>query len=80
VSRRAAVVSRSVEKRSVDIAGHRTSVSLEKPFWDVLKILAERRRKSINDLIAAIDDSRSGNLSSAVRLFILAELRKAANL
>lgn len=64
-----------VRKRSVDIAGHRTSVSLEAPFWDALAEIAARREISINQLIAAIDKDRAGNLSSALRLFVLSELK-----
>jgi predicted DNA-binding ribbon-helix-helix protein len=66
-----------VRKRSVRIAGHRTSVSLEDAFWGELTRIAEARKQSINALIAAIDAGRGGNLSSAVRVFILNEVRKA---
>ena len=60
------------------VAGHATSVSLEPAFWDALKDLAERRRLSINQLVGAIDgdrDAQSGNLSSAVRIAVLAAAR-----
>ena len=68
-----------LRKRSVLIAGHRTSLSLETAFWAQLKIIAERRRISLNKLIEEIDRSRSAedkpaNLSSAIRLFILQQL------
>jgi|HubBroStandDraft_6_1064221.scaffolds.fasta_scaffold2051834_2 predicted DNA-binding ribbon-helix-helix protein len=63
-------------KRSVRIAGHATSVSLEPAFWEALDELAVRRRKSLNALLAAIDAKRSGNLSSAIRLFVLASCRR----
>ncbi len=66
-----------VRKRSVLVAGHRTSVSLEDAFWRELNAIARRRGQSANALIAEIDQGRSGNLSSAVRVFILEELRKA---
>jgi predicted DNA-binding ribbon-helix-helix protein len=66
-----------VRKRSVRIAGHRTSVSLEDAFWRELTRIAEARGQSINALIAAIDAGRGGNLSSAVRVFILNEVRNA---
>ena len=66
-----------VRKRSVRIAGHRTSVSLEDAFWSELTRIAEARGQSINALIAAIDAGRGGNLSSAVRVFILNEVRQA---
>lgn len=64
-------------KRSVAIAGHRTSVSLEEEFWDELKRIATKREISINGLIAEIDAKRARtNLSSAIRLEILADLKK----
>ncbi len=65
-----------IKKRSVDIAGHRTSVSIEAPFWDALRDIASHRKTSVNDLIAAIDAKRDGNLSSAIRVFVLRELQK----
>lgn len=64
-------------KRSVAIAGHRTSVSLEEEFWEELKRIATKREISINGLIAEIDAKRARtNLSSAIRLEILADLKK----
>ena len=71
-------MSDGIIKRSVAIAGHRTSVSLEEPFWDELKRLATERGMSLNGLIADIDARRARtNLSSAIRLEILADLRSA---
>ena len=64
-----------LKKRSVDIDGHRTSVSIEAPFWDALRDIAVRKSTSINQLIATIDKTRSGNLSSAIRVFVLRELQ-----
>ena len=64
-----------LKKRSVDIDGHRTSVSIEAPFWDALRDIAERRSTSVNQLIATIDKTRDGNLSSAIRVFVLRELQ-----
>ena len=61
----------TVDKRSVLIAGHRTSVSLEPEFWVALKSIAARQGRSLNQVIAEIDAERSGNLSSAVRVFVL---------
>ncbi len=58
-------------KRSVVVAGHRTSVSLEDAFWAELRRVALARRCSINALIAEVDAGRSGNLSSAIRVFLL---------
>jgi predicted DNA-binding ribbon-helix-helix protein len=58
-------------KRSVNIAGHPTSLTLEEPFWRDLKRVAMRRGISLNALVAEIDSGRGGNLSSALRLFVL---------
>ena len=61
-----------VVKRSVVIAGHKTSVSLEDAFWKGLREIAGKRQKNLSDLVAAIDSERQhGNLSSAIRLFVL---------
>jgi predicted DNA-binding ribbon-helix-helix protein len=65
-----------VVKRSVAIAGHRTSVSLEAPFWDALKEIAAVRGVSVQALVGDIDAGRAGaNLSSAIRVFVLREMR-----
>jgi predicted DNA-binding ribbon-helix-helix protein len=62
----------SVSKRSIIIAGHKTSVSLEDEFWDSLKEIARERGMTLGSLVAAIDDDRErANLSSAIRLFVL---------
>jgi predicted DNA-binding ribbon-helix-helix protein len=66
----------ALRKRSVTIAGHRTSVSLEAPFWDALKEIADERGLSLNALIAKVDRTRADNLSSALRVFVLAALHK----
>jgi predicted DNA-binding ribbon-helix-helix protein len=66
-----------IRKRSVVIAGHATSISLEADFWDALKIIAQTRGLSLNALVAAIDGERSGNLSSALRLCVLKDLQDA---
>jgi predicted DNA-binding ribbon-helix-helix protein len=61
-----------VVKRSVAIAGHKTSVSLEDAFWKSLKDIAVQRQKNLSELVAAIDSERQhDNLSSAIRLFVL---------
>jgi predicted DNA-binding ribbon-helix-helix protein len=61
-----------VVKRSIVIAGHKTSVSLEDAFWKGLKEIAGGRDMTLSDLVAAIDsERRHGNLSSAIRLFVL---------
>jgi predicted DNA-binding ribbon-helix-helix protein len=65
-----------VVKRSIVIAGHKTSVSLEDAFWDALKEIATTRDATLSDVVANIDASRSqGNLSSAIRLFVLDHYR-----
>jgi len=64
-----------LRKRSVLVAGHKTSVSLEAAFWDELRSIATARDMSLNGLIAEIDQSREGNLSSAIRLYVLDWLR-----
>jgi predicted DNA-binding ribbon-helix-helix protein len=61
-----------VFKRSMVIAGHKTSVSLEDAFWESLKEIAVQRQKKLSELVAAIDSERQhDNLSSAIRLFVL---------
>jgi predicted DNA-binding ribbon-helix-helix protein len=66
-----------VIKRSIVIAGHKTSVSLEDAFWKGLKEIATLRDMTLSDLVASIDtDRRHGNLSSAIRLFVLEYYRK----
>ena len=65
-----------VVKRSIVIAGHKTSVSLEDAFWKGLKEIANGREVTLSDLVASIDtDRRHGNLSSAIRLFVLDHYR-----
>ena len=71
-------MSGGIRKRSVVVAGHPTSVSLEPAFWDALKELAAARGLSMAALIAEIDRDRSGNLSSAIRVHVLNELRDRA--
>jgi predicted DNA-binding ribbon-helix-helix protein len=69
-----------VVKRSIVIAGHKTSVSLEDAFWQGLKQIAAERDLTLSDLVATIDtDRRQGNLSSAIRLFVLEYYRALAN-
>ncbi len=64
-------------KRSVIIAGHRTSVSLEREFWNELRRLARDDGVSVNELVTRIDRVRTGGLSSAIRVHVLARLRAA---
>jgi predicted DNA-binding ribbon-helix-helix protein len=65
-----------VVKRSIVIAGHKTSVSLEDAFWDALKEIATTRDVTLSEVVANIDALRNqGNLSSAIRLFVLDHYR-----
>ena len=63
------------QKRSITIAGHATSVSLEDAFWTELKRIAGLRGQSVNELITGIDEARTTNLSSAIRVFVLSEVK-----
>ncbi len=66
----------SVKKYSVMIAGHRTSISLEPEFWEELKNLARQEKLPFSTLIARIDERRDGNLSSALRLYVLHRIKQ----
>ena len=69
----------TVVKRSIVLAGHKTSISLEDAFWQGLKDIAKAQRKTLSDLVGSIDTDRQyGNLSSALRLFVLGHCRKRA--
>jgi predicted DNA-binding ribbon-helix-helix protein len=68
-----------LQKHSVSIAGHRTSVTLETAFWESLTAIAQQRKATVAALIADIDDARADdpaapNLSSAIRVFVLKTL------
>jgi len=68
-----------IAKRSILIEGHKTSVSLEDAFWTTLKDIARERGETLSQVIATIDkDRRGGNLSSAIRLFVLGRYRPTA--
>ncbi|OAP38422.1 aryl-sulfate sulfotransferase [Sinorhizobium glycinis] len=69
-----------IAKHSATLHGHRTSFTLEEPFWQELKSIAKRRGMPLARLIAEIDDGRSpeGNLSSALRLYVLAWVKAQA--
>ena len=71
-------MSQASKKRSVEIAGHRTSLSLEEAFWRALKRLAAKDGVSLNKLIEGIDRERMGNLSSAIRVHVLERLEAEA--
>jgi predicted DNA-binding ribbon-helix-helix protein len=68
----------AIVKRSVVLAGHKTSISLEEPFWSGLKDIARRRKQKLSAVIGRIDAERNfSNLSSAVRLFVLNHYRES---
>jgi predicted DNA-binding ribbon-helix-helix protein len=68
-----------VVKRSIVIAGHKTSVSLEEPFWLGLKEIAQGNHLTLSNMVGDIDTHRhQGNLSSAIRLFVLDNVRQRA--
>ena len=67
----------SLKRRSVVIDGHRTSVSIEPEFWAALAEIAQARGRGVNALVAEIDRARDGNLSSAIRVFVLKERIRA---
>ncbi len=68
----------AIVKRSVVLAGHKTSISLEEAFWTGLKDIARRRKQKLSAVIGRIDAERNfSNLSSAVRLFVLNHYRES---
>src|SRR5579885_3096015 len=74
-------MSSPVVKRSIVVAGHKTSVSLEDAFWKGLKDIADERDVTLSELVSSIDTERQhGNLSSAIRLFVLQHYRNQAPL
>jgi predicted DNA-binding ribbon-helix-helix protein len=60
-----------IRKRSVRLAGHQTSISIEGAFWDQLVRIAREQDLSINSLITQLDANRTGNLSSTIRIYVL---------
>ncbi len=68
--------SERIRKRSVVVSGHRTSVSLEPAFWAALQEIAAARGVSVNRLIGEIDRRRRGNLSGAIRVYVLEHFRR----
>lgn len=69
----------SVVKRSIVVDGHKTSVSLEDAFWSGMKEISAVRGMALSDLVGEIDKGRQGNLSSAIRLFVLNYFRGEAS-
>ena len=65
-----------LQKHSVTISGHRTSISLEKGVWRHLRAMAEQDGISINELVRQIDEARAGSLSGALRTYVLQKLEK----
>jgi predicted DNA-binding ribbon-helix-helix protein len=69
----------AIIKRSIAVAGHRTSVSLEAPFWEALREIAASRGISVQRLVGEVDSGRGGqNLSSALRVFVLDTVRRGS--
>lgn len=65
-------------KRSVTVQGHRTSFSLESIFWDALREAAAADDKALNALVAEIDEARTTNLSSAIRVWLFERARRGS--
>jgi predicted DNA-binding ribbon-helix-helix protein len=63
-------------RRSFRLSGHRTSLSLERAFWDALKDIAQQQDRSMTSIIEEVDDTRTGSLTPAVRVYILEWLRR----
>ena len=67
----------TIIKRSILINGRKTSISIEDQFWVALKSIAAERNLTLSQLVSMVDDNReSGNLSSAVRVFVLSQYRR----
>ena len=65
-----------MKKHSIIISGHQTSLSLEPEFWKELKRIASYKKISLSHLIEKIDNTRTGNLSSAIRVYVLSVLKQ----
>lgn len=65
-----------MDKHSILLYGHRTSITLEPEFWNALTDIASRQKTSVAHLVADIDATRQTNLSSAIRVFVLKTLQK----
>ncbi|WP_262691139.1 ribbon-helix-helix domain-containing protein [Kordiimonas aestuarii] len=66
----------TLEKHSVTLSGHRTSISLEVCFWRHLRRIANVRGLSVNELVRQLDEARDGSLSGAIRAFVLQTLER----
>lgn len=74
-----AAMKSSIVKRSIELNGHKTSVSLEDEFWSGLRSIAETSRTPLPDLLQTIDAKRGqANLSSAIRVYVLVHYREIA--
>lgn len=71
-----------MKKRSINILGHQTSISLEEEFWEELRNIAEERGLSLNKMVAEIDRTRgtNKNLSSAIRIYALKHAKDASKI
>jgi predicted DNA-binding ribbon-helix-helix protein len=73
-------VKSQIIKRSIKVSGHRTSITLEDEFWSGLKQIAQAQGASLTQTVTEIDTTRQqGNLSSAIRLFVLGHIRDQKN-
>ncbi len=69
----------TIAKRSVVIGGHKTSISLEEPFWQAVRDITDKRKVTVSELLRDIDRTRdNANLSSAVRVYVLDQFRRQA--
>lgn len=64
------MIETSLKKHSINLFGHQTSITIENVFWDTLKSIAHQKNISLKSLIEKIDQSRKGNLSSALRVYV----------
>lgn len=65
------MIQSTVKKRSVKLYGHATSITIEDKFWQALKDIAQSKDISLKHLIEQVDEQRTGNLSSALRVYVL---------
>ena len=65
-----------IKKHSITLKGHPTSITLENIFWRTLGDIANEKGKSVSQILNIIDSNRSGNLSSAVRIYVLRHIMK----
>lgn len=60
-----------MRKHSVELSGHRTSIAIEDEFWFELKKIAEQKNTSLRQLLIQLDNNRTNNLASTIRVFVL---------